>query len=220
MAANGSSYLILGHILARMDINNPTRKSIDQLFQRLSLFATLLVGALSGLLAPVVACVPFLFFLGIGFIYTLLMEMLLPGATGFANESFLIAFNKNVVLFTQLLITVLKYTVIPSLLVGSLEITLRHIFYKQKTQQGYIAWLYKNSVILAAPFTLATIILFWNVKDAIFGVLGLLFIAVLAGWFARRVYKSILLTAMDLVLVIILFLSSAYRRLFFRIQII
>lgn len=70
-----AGFSILSNVLAVWEMQKTIRKTIEALFLRITAIQAMLLGAILGAFVPVTVCIPFLFILSIGAIYTGLAEM-------------------------------------------------------------------------------------------------------------------------------------------------
>ena len=212
MGEKGSGFYTLGHILAREEIksikNQKKMKKSTSVFLSLSGFQTALLGCISGAMVSFWLVLPVVIYGVIGIIYTLAMEFIFPGATGFSTNSFLDMIMKNTSFCSNIFILLIRSILIPSAIVGTLDISLRRVYYKQE-KKGVLSWLYTKSCIPFIAITLIVVILFWKDRSSVFGIWGLLFVGSVMGWIFRQLFRSILLISMDLLLLV----TIQYRKL-------
>ena len=212
MGEKDSGFYTLGHILAREEIksikNQKKMKKSMSIFLSLSSFQTALLGCISGAMVPFWLVLPLVIYGVIGIIYTLAMEFIFPGATGFSTNSFLDMIMKNTSFCSNIFILLIRSILIPSAIVGTIDISLRRVYYKQE-KKGVLSWLYTKSCIPFIAITLIVVILFWKDRSSVFGIWGLLFVGSVMGWIFRQLFRSILLVSMDLLLLVII----QYRKL-------
>jgi len=197
-----SGLLSLTYMLAYLEIKNPQNKQLNNMFTSLSKTRIAVVGAISGFLVPLAICLPALLYLGAGFLYTIMAETLIPGITGFQGEPFTNIFTQNLSFFSQILVLILKYTALPSILMGLCDITLRHRFFNNP-QNNVWPWLYKHCAAPISAFFIIISILTWSSRKAMFGIAGLLVINSLPAAFLGLLYRGILLATLDKQLLII-----------------
>lgn len=212
MGEKDSGFYTLGHILAREEIksikNQKKMKKSTSVFLSLSGFQTALLGCISGAMVSFWLVLPVVIYGVIGIIYSLAMEIIFPGATGFSTNSFLDMIIKNISFFGNIFILLIRSILIPSAIVGTIDISLRRVYYKQE-KKGVLSWLYTKSCIPFIAITLIVVILFWKDRSSVFGIWGLLFVGSVMGWIFRQLFRSILLVSMDLLLLVII----QYRKL-------
>jgi hypothetical protein len=186
-----AGFSILSNVLAVWEMQKPIRKTIEALFLRITAIQAMLLGVISGAFVPVTVCIPFLFA-----IYTGLAEIILPGVTGFPLEGFFIAIGENVRVVLKIVGKIVLFMGLTSALAGAIEITIRRLVFT-KEANNLVLWLYKTSTISISYIFLLTVGTVWKYRQEVYGLLGLSFIGIMAGFTLGYVYRSVLLLNLD-----------------------
>lgn len=198
-----SDFRGLSWVLAMLEIKKPIRKIIDGMFLKFTISQAALLGILSGLLVPITACIPIVFFLLVGILYSIVGEIIVPGITGFQNAPFFDIILRNIKFFGNVILSILTNMAIPSAFLGLSEIVVRHLVFKNPHKRSIWKWIYEHSAIsILASFTVMFILL-WQYQEVLFGIVGVLFITAMPAYIVGLVYRSILLVSMDNVLKVI-----------------
>lgn len=83
-----------------------------------------------------------------------------------------------------------------SALAGAIEITIRRLVFT-KEANNLVIWLYKTSTISIIYIFLLTVGTVWKYQQEVYGLLGLSFIGIMAGFTLGYVYRSVLLLNLD-----------------------
>lgn len=206
-------FAAFSNALVMLEMKNPERSRIDKLFISLGKAKVVLLGALTGALTPIIVCLPLLLYLAVGFVYSSAAEFLVPGVTGFEGISFSQVASGNAVFFAGIMKLILKYTVLPSLVTGILDVYLRSVSLKDPKSEKLPNKLYTRFAAPIAVIYIPLIVLTWGAREAMFGALGLLFLDFVIALFLGFIYRCALLVTMDKVLQVALKMQSFFTRL-------